>query len=94
MTNQKKTGLFVDSWGYKPADAENLLTVYKNQAIQAVKDGKITFTKTTTFGNEYKIETILNTPKNGQIKIYAGWIIKNEKSDELLLSSPFVDWVK
>ena len=94
LTNPSKTGLFVDSWGYKLSDAESLLSIYKNQAVQAVKDGKVIFSKTTQFGIEYKIETILNTPLKGEIKIYSGWIIKNDKIDELLLSSPFVDWVK
>jgi hypothetical protein len=94
LTNPSKTGLFVDSWGYKLADADNLLATFKSQATKAVKEGKTIFTKTTTFGNEYKIETILNTPKNGQVKIYVGWIIKNDKLDELILSSPFIDWVK
>jgi len=94
LTNPAKTGLFVDSWGYKLADADNLLAIYKKQAIQAVKEGKVIFNKTTQYGNEYKVITNLITPQKGQVAIYSGWIIKNENLDELILSTPFDGFVK
>ena len=95
LTNPTKTGLFVDSWGYKLADAENLLTIYKNQAIQALKDGKLIANGVDDFGNQlFKIETILNTPLKGEVRVYAGWIIKPNKVDEVILSTPFDGFVK
>ncbi|MFN8417579.1 MAG: hypothetical protein U0U66_14710 [Cytophagaceae bacterium] len=94
LTNPSKTGLFVDSWGYQLADADNLLSIYKNQAIQAVKEGNAIFNKTTQYGDEYKIIISLSTPKKGQVTIYSGWIIKKEKLDELILSTPYDGFVK
>lgn len=95
LTNPQKTGLFVDSWGYKLLDAEELLEIYRNQAIRALTDGKLIANGIDDFGNQlYKVETILNTPLKGEIKVYAGWIIKPNAVDELILSTPFDGFVK
>ena len=95
LTNPQKTGLFVDSWGYQLSDAEELLEIYRNQAIRALTDGKLIANGIDDFGNQlYKVETILNTPLKGEIKVYAGWIIKPNAVDELILSTPFDGFVK
>ena len=94
LTNPSKTGLFIDSWGYKLTDADNLLATYKSQAIQAIREGKFEFVRTTEHGTEYRIITVLNTPKNGTQNFYSGWIIKNGNISEVVLSSPFVKEIK
>ncbi|MDO5608193.1 MAG: hypothetical protein Q4G08_07045, partial [Capnocytophaga sp.] len=43
LTNLSKKGLFVDSWGYKLEDAESLLKIYKEQAVEAIKNGETLF---------------------------------------------------
>lgn len=94
LTNPSKKGLFVDSWGYKLEDAQTLLEIYKKQAIEAVKNNTIQFVRETPYGKEYKFITTLITPKKGKQQFYSGWIIKNEKTNELVLSSPFVKEIK
>ncbi|WOC53120.1 hypothetical protein BPO_p0037 (plasmid) [Bergeyella porcorum] len=92
LTNPSKKGLFVDSWGYKLEDAQKLLDEYTKQAIEAVKKGKVVFKEVDKYGNKvYKIKTILKTPNRGIKEIDAGWIIKPEKIDELILSTPLAD---
>jgi len=91
LVNPTKTGLFVDSWGYKLTDAENLLSIYKSQAIQAVKDGNVIFVRTSEEGIIYRIETVLSTPNKGQQKFYSGWILKG---NDLQLVTPFAKEIK
>ncbi|CAI9429312.1 hypothetical protein MSHRCOH1_03790 [Candidatus Ornithobacterium hominis] len=95
LTNPSKKGLFVDSWGYKLDDAERLLEIYRKQAIEAVKNGKVISSGVNNFGVKlYKIKTKLKTPSGKKVNIYAGWIIKPDKIDELILSTPFDGYVK
>lgn len=84
----------MDSWGYKLEDAQKLLDEYTKQAIEAVKNGKIEFVRETPYAKEYRFITKLNTPQKGIQEFYSGWIIKNDKLDELILSSPFVKEIK